>query len=62
MNTTIVDQNKILDSKSLNNELDFERASIIDRKLRVLIKDYPELTEKDRNCVPYFMIMKIGFG
>ncbi|SDK00035.1 Helix-turn-helix [Pedobacter sp. ok626] len=40
---------KILKKGFLSSELDFERASIIDRKLRVLIKEHPELTkERDR--------------
>lgn len=46
MNNTISDLNKILSKKSLDNELDFERASIIERKLRVLIKEHPELNDK----------------
>lgn len=46
MNNTTVNLNKILKKGSLENELDFERASIIDRKLRVLIKEHPELTAK----------------
>jgi hypothetical protein len=43
---TIVDLNKILNSGSLESELDFERASVIHRKLRVLVKEHPELSEK----------------
>ncbi len=38
---------RILKKGNLANELEFERASVIDRKLRLLIKEYPEL-EEDR--------------
>jgi transcriptional regulator with XRE-family HTH domain len=48
MEKTIVDLDNILKKGSLTNELDFERASIIDRKLRTLIKEQPELTDKRR--------------
>ncbi len=34
---------KILKQGVLNNELEFERASIIDRQLRLLVNEYPEL-------------------
>jgi antitoxin component HigA of HigAB toxin-antitoxin module len=39
---------KILKKGILTSELEFERASIIDRKLRLLVKEHPELTD-DRN-------------
>jgi len=48
MNNTIIDLNKVLNKGSLENELDFERASVIDRKLRVLMKEHPELAGKRR--------------
>jgi hypothetical protein len=38
--------NTLLNKGIIENELDFERASIVSRKLRVLIKEHPELTEK----------------
>ncbi|WP_205945289.1 helix-turn-helix domain-containing protein [Pedobacter hiemivivus] len=37
---------KILQKGFLSSELEFERASIINRKLRVLIKKHPELAEE----------------
>jgi hypothetical protein len=43
---TIVGLNALLGRGKIENELDFERASIISRKLRVLVKEHPELTEK----------------
>jgi transcriptional regulator with XRE-family HTH domain len=39
------DLNSILKAGKLNNELDFERALIIDRKLRLIAKENPELLE-----------------
>lgn len=36
---------KILKKGSLNSELEFQRASVIDRQLRLLVKDYPELVD-----------------
>ena len=39
---------KILKKGVLTSELEFERASIINRKLRLLVKEHPELTD-DRN-------------
>jgi transcriptional regulator with XRE-family HTH domain len=39
---------KILKKGVVTSELEFERASIIDRKLRLLVKEHPELTD-DRN-------------
>lgn len=36
---------KILKQGSITNELDFQRASIIDRELRLLVKEFPELAE-----------------
>lgn len=48
MDKRIIDLNKILKNGSLDNELDFQRASIIERKLRVLSKEHPELAEKRR--------------
>lgn len=36
---------RILKEGNLTSELEFERASVIDRKLRLLIKEYPELQE-----------------
>ena len=39
------DLNKILKTGKLTNELDLERALILDRKLRLHVKDHPELTE-----------------
>ena len=46
MKNTIVDLDKILREGRLANELDFERAAITDRKLRVLVKEHPELADK----------------
>lgn len=46
MKSINVDLDKILKKGSIINELDYERAFIIDRKLRVLVKEHPELTEK----------------
>lgn len=40
-----VNLNKILRKGSLDSELEFQRASVIDRQLRLLIKDHPELTD-----------------
>jgi len=37
---------KLLKKGILTNELDFERASIIDRQLRLLVKEFPELSEE----------------
>lgn len=37
--------NKILKKGTLSNELEFQRASVIDRKLRLLVKEYPELAD-----------------
>jgi transcriptional regulator with XRE-family HTH domain len=48
MKNTIVDLDHILKAGNLANELDFERASIIDRKLRRLVKEQLELAEKRR--------------
>jgi transcriptional regulator with XRE-family HTH domain len=48
MEKNIVDLDNILKTGSLTNELDFERASNIDRKLRTLIKEQPELANKRR--------------
>jgi transcriptional regulator with XRE-family HTH domain len=42
----IIDLDKILSKGKFDNELDFERAVIVNRKLRVLAKEYPELAEK----------------
>ncbi|HEY0175994.1 MAG TPA: helix-turn-helix transcriptional regulator [Pedobacter sp.] len=40
---------KILKKGALNSELEFQRASVIDRQLRLLVKDHPELTgERDQ--------------
>jgi transcriptional regulator with XRE-family HTH domain len=39
---------KILKKGTLTSELEFERASVIARKLRLLVKEYPELAD-DRN-------------
>jgi antitoxin component HigA of HigAB toxin-antitoxin module len=36
---------KILKQGALADELDFQRASVIDRELRLLIKEFPELAE-----------------
>jgi transcriptional regulator with XRE-family HTH domain len=41
------DLKKILKKGQITNELELERASIIDRKLRLLIKEHPEFA-KDR--------------
>lgn len=46
MNYTVADLNKVLSKGSIENEVDFERASIIDRKLRVLLKEHPDLAVK----------------
>ena len=40
-----VDLKSILKAGKLTNELDLERALILDRKLRLLVKDDPELLE-----------------
>jgi len=40
---TIFDINDLLESGSIGDELDYERALIFDRKLRVLSKENPEL-------------------
>ena len=48
MNSTIVNLNKIIKKGILDSELDFEHASIIERKLRVLAKEQPDLNEKRR--------------
>jgi len=37
---------KILKKGIISNELDFQRALLIDRKMRVVAKDFPELTEE----------------
>jgi transcriptional regulator with XRE-family HTH domain len=37
---------KILRKGILTSELEFERASIIDRKLRLLVKEHPELADE----------------
>lgn len=37
---------KILKKGILTSELEFERASVIDRKLRLLVKEFPELNEE----------------
>ena len=42
----VTDLNKILTKGSFDNELEFERAAIVLRKLRVLAKEHPELIEK----------------
>ncbi|MGO3240723.1 MAG: helix-turn-helix domain-containing protein [Sphingobacterium sp.] len=39
-----VDLKKILKKGILDSELDFHRASLIDRQLRLLVKDHPELS------------------
>ena len=39
---TDFDINKVIKQGKIQNELDFERALIADRKLRVLSKEYPE--------------------
>ena len=40
---------KILKKGVITNELEFQRASIIDRQLRLLVKEMPELAgERDR--------------
>lgn len=36
---------KLLKKGILSSELDFQRASIIDRQLRLLVKEFPELTQ-----------------
>lgn len=36
---------KILKKGTLTDELDFQRASMMDRKLRLLIKEFPDLAE-----------------
>jgi antitoxin component HigA of HigAB toxin-antitoxin module len=36
---------KLLKNGVLTNELDFQRASIIDRQMRLLVKEFPELAE-----------------
>ena len=41
---------KILKRGSLNSELEFQRASIIDRQLRLLVKKHPELSD-DRKAL-----------
>jgi transcriptional regulator with XRE-family HTH domain len=46
MKTIAGDLNKLLDKDIIGNELDFERASILDRKLRVLVHEHPELADK----------------
>ena len=46
--------NELLDLGKINNELDFERALVADRKLRVLSKDnpnYKSLRKKLRNLI-----------
>lgn len=35
----------ILKMEVITNELDFQRASLLDRKLRLLVKEIPELAE-----------------
>lgn len=37
---------KILKKGNLTSELEFEQSSIIDRKLRLLVKEFPELNEE----------------
>lgn len=37
---------RILKSAALNSELEFQRASIIDRQLRLLVKAHPELADE----------------
>jgi transcriptional regulator with XRE-family HTH domain len=37
---------KLLKKGVLSDELDFQRASVIDRRLRLLVKEFPELTEE----------------
>jgi antitoxin component HigA of HigAB toxin-antitoxin module len=37
---------KILKKGTLTSELDFQRATIIDRQLRLLVKEFPELNEE----------------
>lgn len=41
---------KILKKGTLNNELEFQRASIIDRQLRLLVKSHPEILD-DRKAL-----------
>ncbi|MFI5139203.1 MAG: transcriptional regulator [Sphingobacteriales bacterium] len=36
---------KLLRKGELSTELDFQRASVIDRQMRLLVKEFPELTE-----------------
>jgi transcriptional regulator with XRE-family HTH domain len=36
---------KLLKKGALGNEIDFQRASIIDRRIRLLVKEFPELAE-----------------
>jgi len=37
---------KLLKKGALASELDFQRASVIDRRMRLLVKEFPELTEE----------------
>jgi len=37
---------KLLKKGALTSELDFQRASIIDRRMRLLVREFPELTEE----------------
>lgn len=41
---------KILKKGSLSNKLEFQRASVIDRQLRLLVKGHPEMTD-DRKAL-----------
>lgn len=42
---TQIDLKKLLKKGSLSNELEFQRASIIDRQLRLLVKENPNLAQ-----------------
>lgn len=39
-----VNLNKILKKGAISTELEFQRASIIDRRMRLLVKEFPELS------------------
>ena len=45
----IANLERLLKSGMITNELDLERALIIDRKLRLLAKDDPELSESRKS-------------
>jgi hypothetical protein len=42
---------KILKKGHLDSELEFQRASVIDRKLRLLVRDHPELTQERKQLI-----------